>query len=173
MVPGTSRYLYDYAEPMRSEILDLLTLGLGHTRSPRGHQTWSDPRQQCSTLAASNGHGKSRPVPGGHRAPKVCSKLRRIHPGWCSRPGRWPEPPWPVHPCNILSSITLNMPGAESGDWRRCTDWVSRLNTDWVAAIEIDMGWGDGPHGEGMACQGWIMLNPWAAQNTQAANEKS
>ena len=64
------------------------------------------------------------------------------------------------------------MPGAESGDWRRCTDWVSRLNTDWVAAIEIDMGWGNAPHGEGMACQGWRMLNPWAAQNTQAANEK-
>ena len=24
------------------------------------------------------------------------------------QPARWPEPPWPVHFCNILSSITLN-----------------------------------------------------------------
>lgn len=76
MVPGTSRYLYDYAEAMRSEILDLLTLGLGLGR--RSEVTRRDPRQQCST-AASNG-GKSRPVTGGHRA-KVCSKLRSIHPG--------------------------------------------------------------------------------------------
>jgi len=62
-VPGTSRYLYDYAEAMRSEILDLLTLGLGLGR-----------RSEVTR------RGKSRPVPGGHRA-KVCSKLRRIHPG--------------------------------------------------------------------------------------------